>query len=73
MTGGAPQLVGMFRSGRPESIGVVYRDILYLRGRAIEAAEDVASEWRNQLFERCDPRTKTLLHGAQRHARPKGL
>jgi len=74
-SGGAPQVVALFRSGPAEHIGVIYGGTRYLRGQAVGSDEvaTTATEWRNELFERCDPVTMTLLTGGQRHARPKGV
>jgi hypothetical protein len=72
-SGGAPQLVGMFRMGMSESIGVIYHGHRYWRGVRDESSDHTVSEWRNCLFERCDPSTLAVLTGAQRHGRPKSL
>lgn len=75
MSGGAPQVVGIFRDGGAETIGLIFNGGRYYRGQAL-ARPDVAmksTEWRNELFERCDPLTMCLIDGAQRHARPRGL
>jgi len=73
-SGGAPQLVGIYRQGAAETFGVIYKDKRYLYGIPVDASERLgAVEWRNRLFERCDWRTMKPLEGAQRHPRPKGL
>jgi hypothetical protein len=72
-SGGAPQLVGLYRTRAGETIGAIYRDARFLLGVPMTMAEadlmDV--EWRNELFERCDGSSMKLLQGAQRHARPE--
>jgi hypothetical protein len=73
-SGGAPQLVGVYRKGAAESFGVVYKGERYLLGLPVGAYNDLDNvEWRNSLFERCDWRTMKPLEGAQRHSRPRGL
>lgn len=73
LTGGSPQLVGLFRKGPAEAFGVVFGGRRYLYGKVVPSAESAgqAVEWRNVLFERCDPYTMQVLQGAQRHARPR--
>ena len=70
-SGGAPQLVGLYRERAAESLGIVYQNERFLFGLPTEASGNLnAVEWRNCLFERCDWRTVKPLVGAQRHARP---
>jgi hypothetical protein len=74
-SGGAPQLVGLYRKGVGESFGIIYQNARYLFG--VPAGPDEAAlmalEWRNELFERCDVLSLKHMSGAQRHARPKHL
>lgn len=73
-SGGPPQLVGIYRKGPAESFGIVYRGDPYLLGTRAQAQWQLdAVEWRNTLFERCDPHTLELLPTAKRHSRPRGL
>lgn len=73
-SGGAPQLVGLYRKGPAESFGVVYQGRRYLHGLAIEHSPHLGGvEWRNELFERCDGRTGERLPRAQPHPRPQRL
>lgn len=73
-SGGAPQLVGIYRKRAAETFGIIYNNKRYLRGLPVDATDDLdAVEWRNSLFERCDWRTMKPLEGAQRHSRPRGL
>ena len=73
-TGGAPQLVGLFRKGTAETFGVVWSGVRHLRGlRTWAPGAHRRLEWRNELFERCDPGSGHVLQGAQRHARPRNL
>lgn len=73
-SGGAPQLVGLYRQGVGETFGVVFEGVRYILGVPIQESALVTSvEWRNALFERCDGYSMERVEGAQRHARPKGL
>lgn len=73
-SGGAPQLVGIYRKGAAESFGVIFKCQRYLLGLPVDESDSLdAVEWRNSLFERCDWRTMKSLEGAQRHSRPRGL
>ena len=74
-TGGAPQLVGMYRTGPARPFGVVQGGRAFLFGLPIDAADlpgELALEWRNSVFERCDAEGH-LLEGAQRQPAPRGL
>lgn len=71
-TGGAPQLVGLYRTGGAESFGIIYKGQRFLMGLPVAENNTLdLVEWRNCLFERCDWRTMERLKGAQRHARPR--
>lgn len=73
-SGGAPQLVGIYRKGAAESFGVIYKDKRYVLGLPVDESNNLdAVEWRNNLFERCDWRTMRPLEDAHRHSRPRGL
>ena len=66
-SGGAPQLVGMYRNGPGIGFGVIYDNKRYLNG--IEVPESSALneiEWRNNLFERCCGESMKILGKAQR-------
>lgn len=70
-TGGAPQLVGLYRAGGAHIFGVVSDGKRYVCGLEILDSSAVEPlEWRNELFERLDGRTLELLPGAQRQPRP---
>lgn len=75
-SGGAPQLVGLFRKSSGQTIGVVVDRTPYLLGLPIEieGGQDSSSDmqWRNPLFERVSV-NGDLLVGAQRHHAPNGL
>ena len=73
-SGGAPQLVGLYREGAARSFGVIFNNERYLFGLPVNLdAEWENVEWRNELFERCNAESKTVLEGAQRHSRPTNI
>lgn len=72
-TGGAPQLVGLYRGGPAESqkYGIIFQGQRYIFGASVE--DTVAAggvEWRNELFEICEGQTKQRIAGAQRQPDP---
>jgi len=74
-TGGAPQLVGVYRVGAARPFGVLWKGVPHLFGLPVapgSAGSHTNVEWRNSLFERV-ARDGSLLPGAQRHHAPKGL
>lgn len=73
-SGGAPQLIGLFRASFAKTIGVVVDGMPYLLGMPVPAEQGLFSDiqWRNSLFERVGP-TGELLKGAQSHHVPGGL
>jgi len=72
-SGGAPQLVRIYRKGPAKSLGVAYQDKRYLLGMPIAKSCGLHSvEWRNSLFERVDWETLKPLEDAQRQPRPRG-
>jgi len=71
-TGGAPQLVGIYRNKQVNTFGVIDEDgNTFLNGMSIISTQAPTIEWRNHLFERCDPNTRKLLERAQAQPRPK--
>jgi hypothetical protein len=74
LSGGPPQLVGVYRKGPAETFGIIYNNMRYFDGTPAHEDQDWSGiEWRNSLFERCDWKTLLPMEGAQRHARPRGL
>ncbi|MFZ2404112.1 MAG: hypothetical protein WAW41_03175 [Methylobacter sp.] len=72
MSGGAPQLIGLYRIGQPKVFGVIWHGQRYLSGSLVSndvKLNDV--EWRNSRFEICDPNTMSRQDGAQIQPRPK--
>lgn len=73
-SGGAPQLVGMYRKGPAKTFGVVYAGAPYYLGAPCPPQEAPGNTlWFNEIFENVDPATLKRADGAQRHARPKQL
>lgn len=72
-SGGAPQLVRLYREGDGRHIGVIHNDHRFVSGLPVGPKAAAGIEWRNSLFECCDPISMAPSRGAQRHARPKGL
>ncbi len=73
-SGGAAQLVGIYRKGGARSFGVIYRGKRYLHGLCVDGAHWLGGvEWRNELFERCDWKTCARLENAQPQPRPRRI
>jgi hypothetical protein len=71
-SGGPPQLVCLYRVGAARTVGVVVGGQRYVAGSGVQDETLCQQfEWRNRLFERVDPRTLSLLPGAQKQPRPK--
>lgn len=69
-TGGAPQLAGLYRVGPGRLIGIVHKGQRYFAGAALIGAEQTSGvEWRNELFEITDGKSKRRAPGAQVHER----
>ena len=66
-TGGLPQIIGLYRVRNAQIFGTIKNGKKYIYGK--EVSENLNSnkiEWRNENFERVDPRTMELVEGAQR-------
>jgi hypothetical protein len=73
-TGGPPQLVGAYRKGPAQTFGIVSEARLTYLGMPIPDPDRAPNvDWRNVLFERCDPKTGRRLEGAQPQPRPSSL
>lgn len=66
-SGGAPQLVGLYRIGDGRAFGTVFDDHRYLYGVDADHLDAGRIEWRNELFERTSGVSRRRLPGAQRH------
>lgn len=66
--GGKPQIVALYGFGNTIDIGYIEDGRCYLHGNECADYIDLqqVQEWRNENFERCDPKTKQKLKGAQR-------
>lgn len=70
LTGGEPQLVGLYRNGNAQVFGVVTPNGSSLEGCLnLPVPLDAKIEWRDTLFQRVD-RQGNHLKKAQRHVRP---
>jgi hypothetical protein len=68
LTGGPPQLAGLYRIDPGRLFGVIYNNQRYFAGSTLTGYENPDPiEWRNRLFERMDGRTKKRISTAQRH------
>jgi hypothetical protein len=70
-SGGAPQLVGLYRSGSGMHFGTILRGKSFYRGLEAAQLSLPGLEWRNKLFERCDSSGKPI-EGAQAQPRLRG-
>jgi hypothetical protein len=70
LSGGAPQVVGLYRKGTPESFGVSYQGQRYFQGLSLpNGVRTDGVRWRDENFQHVDGTTLELLPGAQRHSR----
>lgn len=74
LSGGPPQLVGLYRIGPARTIGIIHAGRAHVFGLPANPADYSAAEmeWRNHLFERCDADGRRLKL-AQPHHSPRGL
>lgn len=71
LTGGPPQISGLYTEGPPRTFGFVDKGLLFLHGLQLEPSVSVRNiEWCDHLFQRVDPVTSQPLDGARRFARP---
>jgi len=70
LSGGAPQLVGLYRKWNGQQFGIVYKGQRFFRAATASTLGAKDIEWRNELFERCDPLTGKRLTKGQRQPRP---
>ncbi len=69
LTGGPPQMVGLYRIDGGRQFGILWNYKGYVGGLVVgqQTAESLAIEWRNELFERVSVVTRKRVPGAQRH------
>jgi len=66
-SGGAPQLVGLYRDGAANSFGILQNNKRFFNGVELGDVKSMNNiEWRNCLFERCCGDSMQVLRGAQR-------
>ena len=71
-SGGAPQLVGLWRKGSGRTFGMVWEEKRFLSGLEVDGdAEWNKVDWFNSLFERCDGATGRRFEKAKQHVKPK--
>lgn len=65
--GGMMQVAGLYRGSQsPQELGIICQGERYVGGQRVEYAEALNNlEWRDESFQRVDPKTMTLLEGAQ--------
>jgi len=65
--GGAPQLAGLYRKFNGQFYGVINKRKRYFSGLQIEKNHNLdVLEWRNELFEICNPKSMKIKLGAKR-------
>lgn len=70
-SGGAPQLVGLYREGPAKNFGIIYNESRFVNGIEVGSSPFLNNiEWRNSMFERCCGETMKILKNAQRQPRP---
>lgn len=68
LSGGTPQLVGLWRKGPARRFGFCWHGKSYVAGMEVPNTADHSSvDWFNHLFERCDGRTGSKLKTAKSH------
>jgi hypothetical protein len=72
LSGGAPQLVGLYRSFPARTFGIVLDRSRFLNGlRLAGPLSSEVVEWRDKDFQRVDGETMERLPEAHRHARTR--
>jgi hypothetical protein len=70
-SGGAPQLVGIWRKGPAQTFGFLWHGRRYFSGLEVsDTAQFSNVNWFNHFFERCDGSTRKRLSDAQRQRKP---
>jgi hypothetical protein len=74
LSGGAPQLAGLYRIGNGIPYGIIFKNNRFVFGFPVDENNALNNiEWRNSIFERCSWETKKRLEKAQKHILPNGL
>jgi hypothetical protein len=70
LSGGPPQLLGMYRTHGPKAFGILFDGRRYFQGLPLnDAIRFDGVEWRDEYFQRIDGETLQVIAGAQRHGR----
>ena len=69
LSGGAPQLMGLYRENAPKIFGIKYGEQRYFLGLPLKSSAFDNIEWRDELFHRINPENLSVIEGAQRHGR----
>ncbi len=67
-SGGAPQIVGIYRVKPAQYFGMIWNNERYFCGcKLVAGANFECVDWFNEQFERCDGKTRKRLAGAKKH------
>ena len=70
LSGGPPQLVGMYRNQGPKAFGLIYDGQRFFQGLPVHDSIRFDSvEWRDERFQRINGETLQVIAGAKRHGR----
>ena len=67
LSGGAPQLAGLYRKGAPKVFGLSYDGQRYFQGLPLERGIFYNIEWRDELFQRINAEDLSVVEGAKLH------
>jgi len=71
LSGGPPQLSGLYSDQPPKTFGIVLDGHPFLHGLPLKPEMALSNiEWRDQLFQTIDPRSMSAAEGARRFVRP---
>lgn len=73
LTGGPPQLVGLWRINNGMQFGIHWQNKLYFSHECVDNNIPENIYWFNEKFERFDPKTRQRLKDAQPHHSLKGM
>jgi hypothetical protein len=74
LSGGPPQLLGIWRKSPPRTFGIIWQQHRYFYGIEVDSTPALSEvRWYNELFEICDPGTLAKKLDAQPQPRPKDL
>jgi hypothetical protein len=71
LSGGPPQLSGLYGEGPPKTFGVIQNGSPFFHGLPLKREMALSNiEWRDELFQTIDPISLSAAKGARRFARP---